>query len=150
MSLIPSVDPANLRMICKGVCLFNDKHCFTGDFYVLGFSGFDLLLGVDWLSKFKAVIFSVDRTISLVDDKGSQLVIKCKMSFDFIKSFVFSLDSHSSDINTIPVVQLFPDVFGAVTYLPPHREIEFRIDLIPEARPVVFPPQGCRLRKEWS
>ena len=40
-------------------------------------------------------------------------------------------------METIRVVKKFVDVFEEVKCLPPHREIEFRIDLIPNARPVV-------------
>lgn len=38
---------ANLSMICKGVKLLHNAHRFTGNFYVLGFDAFDILLGGD-------------------------------------------------------------------------------------------------------
>ena len=117
------------------------RYRFTWDFYVLGFEAFDILLGGDWLKKFNAVISCRNRIVSLKSDRGESLVIGCKHPQDCAGSFLFSLEAHISDLSSTRVVQHFADVFGEVTSLPPHREIEFRIDLIPGARPVVLPPR---------
>ncbi|MCI71304.1 cellular nucleic acid-binding protein, partial [Trifolium medium] len=43
--------------------------------------------------------------------------------------------------NDIPVVNEFLDVFPEdITSLPPEREIEFSIDLMPEAQPISVAP----------
>ena len=69
------------------------------------------------------------------------MIIQCRLPQDFAGNFIYSLDSSSSDLDSTPVVRLYPDVFGEVISLPPKREIDFRIDLIPGARPVVLPPR---------
>ena len=44
-------------------------------------------------------------------------------------------------VDEIPVVREFPDVFPYdISGLPPEREIEFTIDLIPETEPISIPP----------
>ena len=137
----PIGGPANLSMICKGVKLLNQRHRFSGDFYVLGFDAFDILFGSDWLKRHEAVISCKARSVSLVDDLGYSLVINCQLPQDCAGSFIFSLDSKAGDLESTLIVRDFADVFWEVTSLPPKREIEFRIDLIPGARPVVLPPR---------
>ena len=48
---------------------------------------------------------------------------------DTSSEFVVMLDS-------IPMVSEFLDVFGEIPGLPPSREIDFMIDLIPGTRPI--------------
>ena len=50
---------------------------------------------------------------------------------------MYTLGYPETSLESIPVVREFSDVFEEVKSLPPHREIEFRIDLVPNARPVV-------------
>ena len=46
-------------------------------------------------------------------------------------------------IKDIRVVRDYPDVFpGELPGMPPKREVEFRIDLIPGTRPVSLAPYG--------
>ena len=54
-------------------------------------------------------------------------------------SFLYALKTSQESLETLEVVRDFSDVFDEVKSLPTHREIEFRIDLIPGARPVVQP-----------
>ena len=46
------------------------------------------------------------------------------------------------------MVGQYPDVFEEVTGLPPHREIEFRIDLVKDARPIVMPLRRMAPREQ--
>ena len=47
-------------------------------------------------------------------------------------------------VDEIPVVREFPDVFlDDIVGLPPEREVEFTIDLIPGIEPISIPP--CRM-----
>ena len=44
-------------------------------------------------------------------------------------------------LDEIPVVREFPDVFpDDIARLPPEREVEFTIDLIPGTEPISIPP----------
>jgi len=126
------------------------RYRFTWDFYVLGFDAFDFLLGADWLKNFETNISCKERTVSLKNDKGIPLLIECKHPQDFAGSFIFSLDWHLSELSSTPVVQHFPDVFGEVTPLPPHQEIEFQIDLIPGALPKSSRQEEWHLMKKLN
>ena len=47
-------------------------------------------------------------------------------------------------VDAIPVVREFPNVFpDDIVGLPPDREVEFTIDLIPRTEPISIPP--CRM-----
>lgn len=43
-------------------------------------------------------------------------------------SYLYSLDVSHDELSSIPIVNEVCDVFEEVFGLPPHREIEFRID----------------------
>ena len=63
-------------------------------------------------------------------------------------SFVNSLDIPQDELSDVPVVGQYPDVFEEVTGLPPHWEIEFRIDLVKDARPIVMPLRRMAPREQ--
>lgn len=50
---------------------------------------------------------------------------------------MYTLGYPEPSLQSIPVVREFSDVFEEVKSLPPRREIEFQIDLLPNAYPVV-------------
>ena len=50
------------------------------------------------------------------------------------------MESKEDEIGQIPVVRDFSDIFEPVTGLPPHRAVEFRIDLKPGTQPFSRPP----------
>lgn len=52
---------------------------------------------------------------------------------------MYSLDLSQDELTSIPIAKDFPDVFTEVFGLPLRQEIEFRIDLEKDARPVVVP-----------
>ncbi|GJS24938.1 putative reverse transcriptase domain-containing protein [Tanacetum coccineum] len=86
---------------------------FTIDLIPLGQGSFDVIVVMDWLSKNKAVIVCHEK----------------KAKVDELR------------ISDIPVVRGFTDVFlEDLSRLPPQRQVEFRIDLVPGATPVVKSP----------
>lgn len=57
--------------ICRGCDLIIQDHRFTFDFIVLGMSGFDLILGMDWLSMFHATIECFKHRVRICPPKGA-------------------------------------------------------------------------------
>ena len=57
-----------LNMICKGLRITYLSHSFSCEPYVLDIKGFDLILGMDWLDKHKAVLNCEERTVLLETD----------------------------------------------------------------------------------
>nr|CAD1825787.1 unnamed protein product [Ananas comosus var. bracteatus] len=113
--------------------------------------GFDIVLGIDWLSKYHATIDCKSKVITFCEPGQKEVVYRaCKSSLfamtvstsrarRLIKSgceaylaSVVETQKELPALGDIPVVCEFPDVFPAeLPGLPPDREIEFVIELIP-------------------
>nr|GEY04428.1 putative reverse transcriptase domain-containing protein [Tanacetum cinerariifolium] len=98
---------------------------------------FNVIVVMDWLSYHRAIIVCYEKIVHIPLSNGEILKIhgerpkKDPKSLSCIKADEIRLD----DIHT---VRNFPEAFlDDLTGLPPVREIEFRIDLIPGALPVV-------------
>ncbi|GJV32209.1 putative reverse transcriptase domain-containing protein [Tanacetum coccineum] len=97
--------------------LLNEKPSIANPGYVIevanGQGSFDVIVGMDWLSNQKAVI-----TKTLMSTKENE-----------------------PTLSDIPIVRDFEDIFpDDLSGLPPQRQVEFRIDLIPRATPVAKLP----------
>ena len=56
-------------------------------------------------------------------------------------TFIFGEESKKPVLKDIPIVRDFPDVFPEdLLALPPNRQIEFTIDLLPGTAPISKPP----------
>ena len=73
----------------------------------------------------------------------AQLVVVCgKVPVYFELNDVCIVEGSSEKgVGDLPVVQEFPEVFlDDITKLPPEREVEFAIDLVPGTRPILIAP----------
>ena len=111
---------------------------------------FDITLGMDWLASYHASVhcFEKDVVFRPLGEleflfKASCLpfmphVISCIQANHFLRKgcqgFLASgvdLQSKELEIEDIPIVQEFPDVFpDDLLRLPPNREVEFSVDLL--------------------
>ncbi|GJR13735.1 putative reverse transcriptase domain-containing protein [Tanacetum coccineum] len=95
------------------------NHSFPIDLMVIELGSFDIIIGMDWLSRYDAAI--------LCGEKKVRIPLEGK-----------TLKSIS---RRVPVIRDFPEVFpDELPGLPPPRQVEFRIDLIPGAAPVARAP----------
>ncbi|GJZ58361.1 putative reverse transcriptase domain-containing protein [Tanacetum coccineum] len=93
--------------------------------------GFDVVIGMDWLSKYHARIICDEKVVHIPID-GETLIIRAQ---------VMEKKSDEKRLEDIPVVREFPEVFPEdLPGLPPVRQVEFQIDLIPGAAPVARAP----------
>ncbi|GKE21561.1 putative reverse transcriptase domain-containing protein [Tanacetum coccineum] len=89
---------------------------------------FDVVIGMDWLSKYHARIICVEKVIHIPID-GETLIIRGDRITKKKKS-------NEKRLEYIPVVREFLKVFPEdLPGLPPVRQVEFQIDLIPGATP---------------
>ena len=91
----------------------------------------DVILGMDWLMKNQVIINCKEQTIQYrtLEPEG------------YMCLFSASGEEESMPIEEIPVVREFPEVFPEeIPGLPPKREIEFGIDLVPGAGPISIAP----------
>ncbi|KAK1647758.1 hypothetical protein QYE76_065563 [Lolium multiflorum] len=99
-----------------------------------------VILGMDWLTENGAVINCGDKTVSLRNSIGGRIVFQG----DKYSELEIGLELNSLKevrIEDIPVVNEFKDVFPKeLPGMPPDREIEFTIDLIPGTAPIAQPP----------
>nr|GEW77440.1 putative reverse transcriptase domain-containing protein [Tanacetum cinerariifolium] len=90
---------------------------------------FDVVIGMDWLSKNHAKILYDEKVIHIPID-GEILIIR-----------VMEKKSDEKILEDIPVVKEFPDIFlEDLPGLLLVRQVEFQIDLIPGTTPVARAP----------
>ncbi|GJY43757.1 putative reverse transcriptase domain-containing protein [Tanacetum coccineum] len=114
-------------------------HVFDIDLIPFWHGSFEVIIGMDWLSNHKAEIICHGIVmIPLLDGKVLRVLgEKLKEMMRQLKSDKAKEKEHEE----IVVVRDFPEVFlDDLSGLPLIREIEFRIELIPEAVPIAKSP----------
>jgi hypothetical protein len=100
---------------------------------VLPSNGFDVILGMDWITAHKGVISTSPRLVTLVHPGGARVTFEPMKSRDI--PAVYSL--HTKAISEVPVVCEFEDVFPKeLPGLPPDRDVEFVINWVPGTAPI--------------
>jgi hypothetical protein len=107
---------------------------FLADLAVLPSHRIDVILGMDWLTQHNGIISCVDKTILLTDHQGKSILYKARPPIE--DPMVFSLAAKG-----MSVVGEFMDVFlEELPGMPPEREVEFYIDLLPSTAPIAKRP----------
>ena len=110
---------------------------FLADLVVLKSKGIDVILGMDWLSLHNGLTGCADKIVHLTNSDGIQ--VTCHTRGSGPDPMVFSMDEKS--LEGVPVVNEYPDVFpDELPGMPPDRNIEFSIDLVPETSPIAKRP----------
>jgi hypothetical protein len=108
---------------------------FSANPIVLEESGIDLIHGMSWLRKAKAVIHCARGTVELPSSKGERFEVEITITVS-TRPAVFLVDGKFVGSN-IHVVKDFPDVFPEeIPGMPLDREVEFVIDLLPGTAPI--------------
>jgi hypothetical protein len=110
---------------------------FLADLVVLKSGGIDVILGMDWLSRHNGLIGCTNKVVHLTNPEGVQVICHTRDSkFD---PMVLSMEA--KPLEGVPVVNEYPDVFPEeLPGMPPDRDIEFVIDLIPGTSPIAKRP----------
>jgi hypothetical protein len=113
---------------------------YLADLFLIPMKDMAVILGMDWLEENGAQIDCREKTVSLRSPGGGRIVyqgdqhahIKVQLQLNALKE---------SRLEDIPVVNEFQDVFPQeLPGMPPDREIEFTIDLIPGTAPIAQAP----------
>ncbi|GJW95871.1 putative nucleotidyltransferase, ribonuclease H [Tanacetum coccineum] len=145
--------------IIKGCTLTLLNQPFEIDLMPIKLGSFDVVIGMDWLSKYHAKILCDEKVVHIPID-GETLIIQgdrsktrlnlisCIKTEKYISRgcqvFMIQVMEKKADekrLEDISVVKEFPDVFPEnLPGIPPVRQVEFQIDLIPGAAPIARTP----------
>ncbi|XP_071739537.1 uncharacterized protein [Rutidosis leptorrhynchoides] len=144
----------------SGLSIEIDGSVFPVTCLVMPIPSFDVVLGMNWLSHHKAIIncdkkiiyFPLsDGTCAVARDEWGGFncplisMMKAKKSLakgcDSFLAYVIDAKKEKKTVADIPEVRDFPEVFpDELPGLPPVREVEYRIDLMPGSTPVAKAP----------
>ena len=157
---LPVGDPLFSDRVVRDCRILIGGQEFPADLVALDMRDFDVVLGMDWLSRHRATLDCYKNEVKFhwpgkleVKFKG----IRRELSSNMISTmtaqrmlrkgcqgylaYVVETEKEGTLVDEIPVVREFPDVFPVdIAGLPPDREVEFTIDLIPGTEPISIPP----------
>jgi hypothetical protein len=108
---------------------------FSANLMVLDAKGIDVILGMETLAKWGVRIDCAQRTVFLSAPDGQEVTVGATEP----SGFLYRMEARPTD--GIRVVSEFPDVFpDDLPGVPPDRDIEFSIDLLPGTAPIAKRP----------
>jgi hypothetical protein len=122
------------KHICPAVSITIRGVDFLSNLILLDSKGINIILGMDWLSKYDGVIQCTRKAVKLTKKDGT--------SVEFVAIVQSDQDSMLNQtkaiaLEDVKVVREYPDVFPAeLTGMPPDRDIEFLIELLPGTPPI--------------
>ncbi|KAI3514654.1 hypothetical protein L1887_13250 [Cichorium endivia] len=152
-SKIVSKEISHVKVECSGTE-------FWVDLILLDVGGFDVVLGMDWLAKYDAEILCGKKMVRVKTPEGEPILIygdKRRVPTSVINvmkarrclrkgcqsylAYVVDTVKEKKTLGDIEVVRDYPEVFpDDLPGLPPDRQVEFRIDLVPGTAPLAKAP----------
>ncbi|KAJ0814449.1 putative nucleotidyltransferase, Ribonuclease H [Helianthus annuus] len=146
--------------VVQGCNLILAGQAFSIDLIPIVLGSFDVVIGMDWLSQHQAEILCSEKIIRIPrsgqeplevqgDKSGAVVGIisflkaqKClRKGHTAILALVSDASVKEKKLEDIPIVRDYPRVFPEdLPGLPPHRQVEFQIELAPGAAPVARAP----------
>lgn len=158
---LPRGKLVHCNKIFKGLPLKIGEAIFPSDLIEFNLGDLDVILGMDWLSLYKAKIDCEMQRVQLSDPLGKKVSYRrlgkpkgfgiisamkvkklvnkgCPLYFCCVQDLSMSENRRMEDV---PIVNEFLDVFPEdISGMPPKRKIEFTIDLVPGAAPISKAP----------
>ncbi|GKB31239.1 putative reverse transcriptase domain-containing protein [Tanacetum coccineum] len=133
---IASRQLVEIDKVIKGCKLEIEGHVFDIDLIPFGHGSFDVIIGMDWLSNYKAEIICHKKVVRIPLPDGKVLRVLGERSKEKAR-FLMGAKVGDKKQEEIIVVRDFPEVFpDDLSGLPPIRKIEFQIELTPRATPI--------------
>ncbi|GJY33308.1 putative reverse transcriptase domain-containing protein [Tanacetum coccineum] len=156
-----------LNTILRGCTLNLLNHPFNINLMPVELGSFDAIIGMDWLAKYQAIIVCAEKIVRIPwgnetlivhgdgSNRGNETrlnIISCTKTQKYLLKgcpiFLAHVTTKKAEdkseekrLEDVPIVRDFPDVFPEdLQGLPPTRQVEFRIDLVPGAAPVARAP----------
>jgi hypothetical protein len=122
------------KHICPAVSITIRGVDIPSNLILLDSQGIDILLGMDWLSKYDGVIQSARKTLKLTKKDGTSVEFVAMVQSD--QDNVLN-QTKAIALEDIKVVREYPDVFPVeLPGMPPDCDIEFLIELLPGTPPI--------------
>ncbi|GJW11398.1 putative reverse transcriptase domain-containing protein [Tanacetum coccineum] len=120
------------NVVLRGCTLGLLGHPFDIDLMPVELGSFDVIIGTDWLVKYHALI--------VCDEKVVHPEVYTE-GMSSVSSISYIDKSEEKRLEDVPIVREFPEVFPEdLPGLPPARQVEFQIDLVPSAAPIARAP----------
>ncbi|GJR15742.1 putative reverse transcriptase domain-containing protein [Tanacetum coccineum] len=156
-----------LNTILRGCTLNLLNHPFNINLMPVELGSFDAIIRMDWLAKYKAIIVCAEKiiripwgneTLIIHGDESNQghetrlhiisysktqeyMLKGCPVFLAHVTTNEVEDKSEKKRLEDVPIVRDFPEVFPEdLPGLPPTRQVEFQIDLVPGAAPVAQAP----------
>ncbi|GJR02869.1 putative reverse transcriptase domain-containing protein [Tanacetum coccineum] len=156
-----------VNAIIRGCTLNFMNHPFNIDLMPVPLGSFDAIIGMDWLTKHHGVIICDEKIVRVPfgremlifqgngnnQKKESRLnIISCTKAQEYLSKgcdvFLAHITTKEAEdkseekrLEDVPIVRNFPEVFPEdLPGIPPTRQVEFQIDLVPGAAPVARAP----------
>ncbi|GKE32819.1 putative reverse transcriptase domain-containing protein, partial [Tanacetum coccineum] len=137
---IASRQLVEIDKVIKGCKLEIEGHVFDIDLIPFGRGSFDVIIGMDWLSNYKAEIICHEKVVRVPLPDGKVLRVLGERPEKKAR-FLMGAKVGDKKQEEIVVVRDFPEVFlDDLSGLPPIQEIGFRIELTPGAMSVPKSP----------
>ncbi|XP_074324054.1 uncharacterized protein LOC141660977 [Apium graveolens] len=161
---VANKDKVHVSQFCPKCSIEISRHTFLANLIHFEFGVFDVILGIDWLSLYKVNIDCKKKTVVMYtidnvriryqgqkQDKKFLSVPQVKkllqQGCEAYLAHVVDPKKETPTFDEIPIVREYPDIFPEeLPGLPPDREIEFFIDLIPGAEPGCSATSGLEER----
>ncbi|XP_057451814.1 uncharacterized protein LOC130743587 [Lotus japonicus] len=139
----PAADRLVTRTTCLQCPLIYEDRKFLVNLVFLGLKELDVILGMDWLAQYHVLLDCANKAVvfpdSGVTDYLNSYILR-KGSPAFVNSIVAEA-KNDDDVRNILIVQDYVDLFPEdVPGLPPVRETEFTIDVMPDTGPISMTP----------
>ncbi|KAI3787689.1 hypothetical protein L2E82_00022 [Cichorium intybus] len=151
--IIVNTQYTNCRLEINGIS-------FLIDLKPMNTRAFDVIVGMDWLDNNRANMDCHGKIISVRTPSGSQTLIRGERRFQHIPVVSFArarrytergallfmahvapMETEHPTVKDVEIVRDFADVFpDDLPGLPPNRQVEFVIDLVPGAKPIARAP----------
>ena len=156
----PLGETINIDHMYKGVQLVINGCEMKVDLLPLELHDFDVILGMDWLGMNKAQMDCFAKTVTLHGIEGRKIVFRgernvipncivstmiarkmIKKGCEAYLALVMETKREGIRLSDISVVREFPDVFSdELSGVPPEREVEVIIDILPGTSPIAQSP----------
>jgi hypothetical protein len=120
------------HMCCEGVPVVIHGASFQANLIILGTKGLDVVLGMDWMSKYHGHIDCARKSIAVTNSEGVQVEHVATMPS---RKAYYKKSVSGPTLDQVPVVCEYPNVFPEeLPGMPPDRDIEFIIETAPIAQ----------------